>query len=283
MRKNLIHAISIIAMAATMSSCNKDNEAPEVSKYITIDAGVGSLTRATSTAFETNDKVSIYAWTGSNTAVQTPLVVDNALNTYDGTKWTAVPQMLWKDNTTAHYFLGVYPTKAITDFTADTYATTPDLLVATVLDEGRKATAGIVPMMFDHVMAKLTVNLTFRSEFGTTLPTVESVTVNAQPGAVVNYLTKTATADGSAVEVAMTVITTNTAYSQVVSPQSINNITINIADQPYVYNNATGFALATGKIQTVNLIVGRDKIELGSMSINDWATGDTIDDGEAKN
>ncbi|MDD3036937.1 fimbrillin family protein [Bacteroides sp.] len=283
MRKNLILAISAIAMAASITSCTNNDTPSEVSEYITIDAGVGSLIRATSTAFEADDAVSIYAWTGSTTAVQTPLVVNNSVNTYDGTKWTAVPQMLWKDQITAHYFIGVYPMKEISDFTADSYATTPDLLVATVLGSGRVATDGIVPMVFDHVMAKLMVNLTFRTEFGATTPTVESVTVNAQPEAVVNYLTKVATADGTATEVAMTATTANTAYSQIVSPQSIHKITINIGGKAYVYNNTAGFALAGGKIQTVNLIVGRDEITLGSVTINDWGTGETIDDGEAMN
>lgn len=272
----------ILLAATTITGCNKADDPQEVSKYITINAGVGALTRATATEFVEDDQVSIYAWVGSNAAVQTPLVVDNSVNTYDGTKWTASTQMLWKDNATVHYFIGVHPVKAITNFTADTYATTPDLLVATVLGEGRIATAGIVPLVFDHVMARLDVNLTFRSEFGDN-PTVSSVTVSAQPGAKVNYLTKTATADGAAAEVAMTATTANTTYSQVVATQSIHKITIKIGDKDYVYNNTAGFALAVGKIQTINLIVGRDKIELGSVSINDWTTGETINGGEATN
>ena len=277
--------VLLTLLAATaMTGCNKADDPQEVSKLITINAGVGTLTRATATAFVKDDQVSIYAWTGSNTTVQTPLVVDNSVNTYDGTNWTASPQMLWKDNTSAHYFIGVHPVKAITDFTADAYATTPDLLVATVLGSGQKATDadGEVAMTFDHVMARLDVNLTFRTEFGNN-PAVSSVTVNAQPGAKVNYLTKTATADGAAAEVAMMMTTANIAYSQVVATQGINKITIKIGDKDYVYNNTAGFALLAGKIQTVNLIVGRDKIELGSVTINDWATGETINGGEALN
>ena len=275
--------ITIAAMAAViaLTSCNKDESNTVPSKYITINAGVGTLTRATATAFEIGDKISVYSWTGSNTAVQTPLAVDNSINTYDGAKWTAAPQMLWKDNTTVHYFLSVYPQKAITNFTADNYVTTPDLLVATVLGEGRTAIDGIVPLMFDHVMAKLVVNLTFRDEFGGT-PAVESVTVDAKPGATVNYLTKIATADGTGASVDLGATTANITYEGVVSPQTVNVIQIKIAGKTYTYNNATGFALVDGKIQTVNLIVGRDAITLGSVAVNDWTTGDIINGGEAQ-
>ena len=282
MKKNLLLAISVIAITVTMISCNKDNNSHEVSKYITIDAGVSSLTRATATAFQKDDQVSIYAWTGSTSVVQTPLVIDNIVNTYDGSGWIPSQQMLWKDEVTSHYFIGVYPPKAITDFTADYYITLPDVLVATVLGEGRKATdaGGVVPMIFDHITARLDVNLTFRSEFGGT-PTVQYITTFAQPGAMVNYLTKTTTVSGEVIEKDLMPTAVNTAYSQFFAPQTVNTINITIGNTKYVYNNPAGIALVAGKIQTVNLIVGRDKIELGSVTINDWGTGETINGGEA--
>ena len=280
----MILAISVIAMSTTMSSCNKDNNAQEAAKYITINAGLSSLTRATATAFERDDQVSIYAWTGSNSAVQTPLVVDNTVNTYDSSGWIPSQQMLWKDEVTPHYFIGVYPPKAINDFTSTHYITVPDVLVATVLGEGRKATdaGGVVPMVFDHIMARLDVNLTFRSEFGGT-PSIQYITTCAQPEAMVNYLTKTATVSGEVAEMDLMPTAVNTAYSQIFAPQTVNTINIMIGNTQYVYNNPAGIALVAGKIQTVNLIVGRDKVELGSVTINNWGTGETINGGEALN
>lgn len=274
--------IVIAALAAMAFTACKQDENPEVSKYITIDASVGELTsRATSAAFENGDKISVYAWTGSNTAVQTPLVVDNSINTYDGTQWTAAPQMLWKDPAATHYFIGVYPSKAITNFTADSYTTPTDVLVATVLGEGRNATQGAVPMMFDHVMAKLVVNLTFRNQFGGT-PIVESVTTEGKLGATVNYLTKTATADGTAISIALNAVTANTSYQGTLAPQTVTTVQIKIDGTIYTYTHPTPFALLAGKIQTLNLIVGRDKIDLGSIAVNDWTTGETIEGGEAQ-
>ena len=281
------YPLSILLLVTALTACNHDNnenDVPQAAKFITIDAAVGAQTRATATAFEPGDRVSIYAWTGSPDAVPAQRVADNAVNTLDadGTRWTATTQMLWKDATTPHYFLGIYPSKAVTDFTADTYTEATDLLVATALGEGRKATDGngLVPLMFHHVMARLDVNLTFRTQFGGT-PTVQSVTVEALPGAVVNYLTKTATAAGTAGSVAMTATAAPTAYTRTLAPQSIRTVTITIGGKAYVYTHPTDFTLVAGKIQTMNLFVGRDAITLGSVSVEDWTTGTDIPGEEA--
>ena len=41
-------------------------------------------------------------------------------------------------------------------------------------------------------------------------------------------------------------------------------------------------ALVSGKYTTVNLIVGRNEITLGSVSINNWLEGTNISGGEAQ-
>ncbi len=280
--KARILTVAAIAAVVALSSCNKENSnTPEPSKFITIDAGLGTPTRATAEAFEKDDKISIYAWTGDNSSVPTDLVVNNSINTYDGTKWIAEPQMLWRDAATAHYFIGIHPTKAITDFTADSYTTPSDILVATILGDGRNAASGIVPLIFDHIMARLDVNLTFRSQFEGT-PTVTSVSVDAKAESTVNYITKTATAAGTVADIALKATTANTAYSITVAPQSASVIKIVIDGKTYTYTHSSTFTLEKGKIQTVNLIVGRDAITLGSVTINDWATGSVIEGGEAQ-
>ena len=220
------------------------------------------------------------------------MVVNNSINTYDGTKWSASPQMLWKDMTSAHYFVGVYPNKAITDFAADAYtldATNQeqsDLLVAVNAgtdNAGFTATNNAVPLQFDHVMSKLIVNLSFRNQWATT-PTVASVTTgNLKSKAIVNYLTKSAFAtDEEAATIVLPVAIANTKYHSIMVPQAGDNatITIKIGEKNYIYTGTV--KLEGGKYTTVNLIVGRDGITLGSVSINDWGAGTTINGGEAQ-
>ncbi len=290
----------LTAMAATfvLASCSNDeNGGVETAEYITVNTSIGSLSRTTTTngtqSFAKDDQISVYAWTGSSDVVNTDgMVVNNSINTYDGTKWIASPQMLWKDMITPHYFLGVYPNKAITDFVADTYTLDvtkqeqSDLLVAVnrgADNAGFIATNTAVPLQFDHVMAKLIVNLTFRNQWATT-PTVTNVTTsNLKDKATVNYLTKTATVTAEeATNIELQAATANTTYQSIMVPQAGENvtITIRIGEKNYIYTGTV--KLESGKYTTVNLIVGRDEITLGSVSINDWGAGTTINGGEAQ-
>lgn len=293
--------ILFVATAACLAlgACNSEkaeNQA-EPSKYITVDASMASATRATATAFENGDKISIYAWTGSATTVQTPLVVNNAVNTYNTTdsKWTPAVMMLWKDMVSTHYFLGVYPNRAITNFSADPFTlgtdqTANDLLVATELTGRVATTSGIVPLTFNHIMSKLNVNLKFRDEFGTTTPTVQSVTIPCMGGATIDYLAtakatarKIATTDNDIVTIpalATPVTGYKLSYSGIMVPQTITKVVVTIGTKTYTYTDA-GIQLKQGESKTVNLIVGRDQIVLGSVTINDWTTGATLPDGEA--
>ncbi len=45
----------------------------------------------------------------------------------------------------------------------------------------------------------------------------------------------------------------------------------------------TDIKLEGGKYTVVNLIVGRDEITLGNVSIADWGEGENINGGEARN
>lgn len=150
---------------------------------------------------------------------------------------------------------------------------------------GLKASGNPVPLTFDHVMAKLIVNLNFRGQWGGT-PEVTSVkAVSVAASATEDYLSKTLTgtdrqditlpgstpADGYAL-----------GYASVMIPQTgFNTISVAIAGQNYTYTHPTDIPLVRGEYTTVNLIVGRNSIELGSVTVNDWKEGETIGDGEA--
>ena len=292
MKKNNIYlAMALLALAA----CNKEIATTEAGD-ITIDASIGAMTKVSydgaSTSFTAGDQITVYAWMGSAAAVPDTRVVDGVRNTLgtDG-KWTPATQMRWKTVTDAHYFLGVYPAKDITNFTADAYTLDPaaytasDLLIATNLS-GVKASGGPVSLNFDHAMAKLNVNLKFRSQWDAT-PAVSSVTVTAKKTATVSYLTKAVTATGGTSEVdipaAASAATGYTlGYSGLQVPQTgVKVVTVTIAGKEYVYESATDIPLESGKYTTLGLIVGKDKLELGSISVADWEAGTTLPDGNA--
>lgn len=291
MRKNYYFAALAAAAMITLGSCNNDSDTKDA-KYITVSTSIDNITRVVTDAdgsqkFANGDQISVYAWTGD--AATTPAadarVVNNAINTLNGATWTAAPQMLWKDMKTPHYFIGVYPKneQAVADLAAMSYQLDvkkqeqSDLLVA-VNTEGKIATTNPVNLSFDHVMAQLTVNLTYRTQFGENA-VVESVkAVEMSDKASVNLLTKVVTAGTDKTDVALPAVTDNSKYSSIVVPQTgFNEIQVVIDGKTFIYKHNTNITLESGKMTTVNLIVGRDEITLGSVNINPWSEGTELD------
>ena len=297
MRKQYL--ISLIALAGMLmlSGCNKEpGIGADYAGQITIQATIGQMTKVAyngnATSFSIGDSISLYGWTGSNTTVSGQRVVDGVSNIFDGSKWIPSTSMCWKNSTTSHYFLGIYPVQAgLTGFTDAPFILNPadytssDLLIATNLT-GVKATDGPVNLTFDHVMAKLNVNLKFRNEVGVN-PVVESVTATSKSTATVNYLTKKVTATGSSSAVVIpqsidTVAGCDLSYSGLQIPQNgVKVITITINGKKYVYESTQDIPLKSGKITNLDLTVGKDIIELGTVSVSDWLSGKDLPGGEA--
>lgn len=291
--KNLLLATTAILLAA----CSTDSDVlpPQDLGQIRVTASVGAMTRVAhsgnSTTFETNDRISVYAWLGADNDMQR-LVVENSINTLggDGT-WTAEPQMLWADNTSDHYFLGIYPERnGATDYDADPYTlefnnqTASDLLVARTT---AKPTGSAVKLEFEHVMAKLVVNLSFRNEW-TIAPEVVSVTAAACTEATVNYLenpVEVTPATGQNL-VVIPFTGTSASFAGIMIPGQSGFRTINVTlenGKVYTYTHSADIDLQPGRYTTVNLVLGRDNIKLDDAGINvsDWENGTSIDGGEA--
>ncbi|WP_304314211.1 fimbrillin family protein [Phocaeicola plebeius] len=293
--KNIIKT-SVTAALLVLTACTNEHEPGNVpAKDIRVDAFIGQTTRVTTdgneSAFEPGDRISVYAWLGADNDMQR-LVVDNSINTLggDGT-WTAEPQMLWADNTSDHYFLGIYPERnGATDYDADPYTldfnnqTASDLLVARTT---AKPTGSAVKLEFEHVMAKLVVNLSFRNEW-TIAPEVVSVTAVACTEATVNYLENpvevTPVTGQNLVVIPFT--GTSASFAGIMIPGQSGFRTINVTlenGKVYTYTHPSGIDLQPGRYTTVNLVLGRDNIKLddAGISVSDWENGTSIDGAEA--
>ena len=290
---------TFMATALALGACSSDNSEPEPAKYISISTEIEGMSRVASDSdgnqsFEDGDVISVYAWTGTNkegeivAPAKDERVVNNSLNTLSGNSWEAEPPMLWRDMQEKHYFIGVYPAieqgKGLDDdLTKYAYTLNPadeeasDLLVA-VQTDGILAGYGSVPLAFTHTMAKVNVNLTYRNQWGVDengqnkVPTVTSVQLaNAANQATVNLLTKDVIPAESRNNQAIPVVTENTQYSSIVIPQSgVNQVTIVIDGKNYVYTHSTDIKFESGKVTTINLIVGRDEIKLSGVTVTPW-------------
>lgn len=285
-----LRTIALAMLAATLTACSNDDNGGKAPKYINIDAQLSQPTKTTIAAdgtmsFTSGDAISVYAWTGSASTLPTTadgFVVAGNTNTFNGSTWTASPQMLWKDLTSPHFFIATYPQRDITqtNFTLDTSKQSEcDLMVATNLGTDSKgiiATETAIPLAFDHLMAKLQVNLQFRNQWGESGPTSVAVSINSKSSATIDYLAKSVTPTGDASyinlpSVAAAVEGYAKSYESIVIPVSdLKNIKIAIDGHDYIYTHDTAIQLQGGKTTIVNLMVGRNEITLGSMSIKGW-------------
>ena len=284
---------ALLAAGVLLAGCAKEKGGtePAARSAITIEASIGTPTKVTyngdAAAFEDGDQISLYAWMGSAEAVPEKKIVNGVVNTFNGTAWTPATQMLWSPVKENHYFLGVYPARSITNFTADAYTLGADLMIATELNGiPFQENAAPVALTFTHAMARLDVNLKFRNQWAE-LPTVTSVAATAKNQFAVNYLTKAVTASGTAAQVPVQALATaasghDKSFSGMQVPQDgVTIVTVVIGGQSFIFTAAEPIALESGKITTLNLFVGKDKIELGSVSVAPWIENAPIAGGEA--
>jgi len=293
MKKNILLYMAAVA-GLVLAGCNK-TEVPEAGSLdMTVKASIGNLTKVTTTGVETTfdkgDSLSLYAWVGGADKVADKLVVNGVVNKFDGKSWIPETQMLWKNVHDNHYFIGISPAHKVVDFEADEFVLNPaeyaanDLLLATRLD-GIKAGSGPVELVFSHALAKLNVNLKFRSQWAAT-PEVTSVATTAMDCYKVNYLTKEVTAYGDNAQVQLQALTTTPetyalSFSGLQVPQNgVTVITVVIGGKNFIYEAAEPIDLRSGKVTTLGLIVGREELTLDEISVEDWDKGSEITDLE---
>ncbi len=296
----------LMAVAA-LTACNNDGDFPQVNTTdeIRVTATIGQMPRVATEGmashFENGDQIMVYGWTGDKTTVPAnpPIASENTLSIVNDVEtWNAQPLMLWQSQTAAHYFIGIYPVRPVANFSADAYVLDEtmqeeaDLLVAVSDDQGIVANNRGVDLTFKHVMAKININMNFRNQFGEEVPAPSEVKLYCGKEAAVNYLLQTVTADAYVFDatkyIAMpeqgTPVTGfDKSYSSIVVPQTgVNMVDIVINGTTYRYEGVEDIPFTTGKVTTLNLNVGKDKITLAGVTVGDWQDGETIGDGEAE-
>ena len=295
------------AAGLMLAGCNKGHDIAS-SRSITVTASIGTMTKVAydgdKSAFEAGDSLTLFAWLGDKTAIPEELVVDNVVNTLgkDGL-WQPKLQMLWDDMTSLHYFMAVAPAREVKSFTEDPYTLDSaaekyqesDLLIA-INDAGLKATDNPVGLSFEHAMAMLNVNLKFHNQWTEGNPPsqkeitealIESVEAAAKDHATIDYIQKAVTATGEWAQVSMNKVE-NASWTTLMIPQEgFRTLTISLSGNSewlggngtYVFTHSADIPLVSGKVTTVNLLIGRDQITLAKdgISIVDWAEEATID------
>ena len=285
MRQKMLRA-GLLSFALFFSCCCSDDH--DDAKYINIEAAIGSISPA-SVSFTTGDKMTLYAWTGSTDAASASIVVDGVECTYGSdSRWTAASPVVWSDTDAPHYFIAFSPAHRVSNFTADPYTLNPsdqrasDLLVARNLT-GVMPSDNPVPLLFGHAMSRLDVNLQFRNQWAT-VPTVSSVTAKAANSCTIDYLAETYNV-GAQTDIALPATATAEGYAlsyrSIMVPQKFRSLTITVNGMPLTYTHNSDIPLTAGKFATLNLFVGRESIDLGAVSIDDWVAGAVVEGGSS--
>lgn len=281
----------IVAAALVVVGCQKGDgsggvEESTPSPYITVRADVTSTRSVSKSDFVADDKVSVWAWTEDGRTV-----VDGVTNGYDGSVWSPDTPMLWWDLTSKHNFLATYPTQEVADFTAHRYtlvgngAAEDDLLVAVNRDGLSGNDEKTVDLSFKHMMSKVTISVSYRTQFETT-PVVESVTITAGSEATIDLQNQTTLLSSDATLGEFQILETKASFDfeGVIVPQDIQYISIKLAgyEEPSVYNHGGVFTLEQGSNHAISLIMGKDKVELAEdLQVIPWDEDNVLDGGDA--
>ena len=314
MKKTLFSLLAIALAATACNNDGIEYTAKDIRVKTTILGSLTRTGTAEGggTVFLDGDQIIFYAWDGTPSENNEPWIKDVVLTKGASDVWTPSTKIYWKTAKTRHSFIGVYPVGAIDntqglenqtysfikDTRTDSYSEfTEDLLRAYItgqlMDESNNYS---ITLPFSHAFAMLRVNMNFRNQWEQT-PEVESVEANLANTASIDYytgeVTPSTTTRGRLLHETTAANDFKKSFFIVAAPndKGFNKIVITIDGKTFTYNyNPSSLAnssvddaadnqsitLKQGYITTINLVVGRNNINL-DFSGTEGASGITID------
>ena len=275
--------IALAALTLSFAACEQEDINPAVQgdpDAVKINATIGALqTRVAygengATTFTNGDAIKVVNLmrTSKNEATYT---------TTDGTNWTTTDAMVW-NSSSKNKFQAWYP---VADYSSyDTFTIPTDQSDATKLASADWMTAsteeidkpgnGVLDLNFQHRLAKVTVNLTFSSQYPEGCQHVSDFTfyTNEETQQAITPLANS-----------------ETSYTAILRPGEYADesyfifLVMDDIDEHYVLGKTTTAAinLEAGKHYTFTLKVGKDVVSIDDVTVADWNEED-IDGGVAE-
>ena len=275
--------IALAALTLSFAACEQEDINPAVQgdpDAVKINATIGALqTRVAygengATTFTNGDAIKVVNLmrTSKNEATYT---------TTDGTNWTTTDAMVW-NSSSKNKFQAWYP---VADYSSyDTFTIPTDQSDATKLasadwmtastEEIDKPRNGVLDLNFQHRLAKVTVNLTFSSQYPEGCQHVSDFTfyTNEETQQAITPLANS-----------------ETSYTAILRPGEYADesyfifLVMDDIDEHYVLGKTTTSAinLEAGKHYTFTLKVGKDVVSIDEVTVADWNEED-IDGGVAE-
>lgn len=276
--------IALAALTLSFAACEQEDFNPAVQgdlDAVKINATIGNM--QTRVAYSGDNGVTNFV-NGDAIKVENLMRTSKNEATYtttDGTNWTTTDAMVW-NSSSKNKFQAWYPVAEYSSYDAFTIPT--DQSDATKLASADWMTAstgeidkpgnGVLDLSFQHRLAKVTVNLTFSSQYPEGFQHVSDF----------KFLTNEETPQ------AITALANSeTSYTAILRPgeyadeSSFIYLMMDDFDEHYVLGKTTTSAinLEAGKHYTFTLKVGKDVVSIDDVTVADWNEED-IDGGVAE-
>lgn len=285
--KKMMLAMASGVIAVSCSNTDEKVYPVEDVESVSFTAAMKTLSRATETEFEENDKISVYAVQeneSGNTVLQSSgNYADNVHYTYVNGKFTNEKGIVRPTEFGVRYF-AIYPSVAVTGVPSFKFSVKTNQNVAgqytlsdlctTVSDV---TSAKEVDLIFSHRLSHVIVNLEGEA-LGTANATVRLNDVNT--GCEVNLNNNTFVGYESRGTIYCADNGTN-SYKAIIVPQTIEEgspfLTVTLNDKEYVLKAASDLLFASGKQQVFNLVIKNDEIVSYTGSILPWGETERIE------
>ena len=276
--------IALAALTLSFAACEQEDINPAVQgdpDAVKINATIGAL--QTRVAYSGDNGVTNFV---NGDAIKVVNLMRTSKNeatytTTDGTNWNTTDAMVW-NSSSKNKFQAWYPVAEYSSYDAFTIPT--DQSDATKLASADWMTAstgeidkpgnGVLDLSFQHRLAKVTVNLTFGSQYpeGNQLVSDFKFLTNEETPQVITALANS-----------------ETSYTAILRPgeyadeSSFIYLMMDNIDEHYVLGKTTTSAinLEAGKHYTFTLKVGKDVVSIDDVTVADWNEED-IDGGVAE-
>ncbi len=313
MKQNRFNILAAGAMliAGILTSCSKDDA------NVLIDGQNGNypadgMVRITTTLDEaqpvsraattyTGKDLSLSVFYGQNKYTRINVRWNNNNGTWAQDLTADADPMLWKNATTPVNIIAYAPYVAnVTNLAAMPFSVQADQSVEGALvasDLVGYYQTGFVPgsslstlnafnIAFTHCLSKLTVNLTYGNQYPEgARPTVEKLEVtNVKSQVTYNAATFSTSLEGDPGNLKAAMVKAD-SYEAIVVPQPIAAATklvlITLSDGTKLsYTTPAEQIFSANKHYTLNLRIGKDKLEVVSVTVENWQTGEPIADGD---
>lgn len=222
--------------------------------------------------------------------------------TYNGTRWKSDNYMRWQNidkdgnGNPYHHFLAYYPASIASpndDLSKIEIELTGDMEKDDILraEWSGKKTNNTVNLMFDHLLSRFDVHLTFGNQY----ENVTDIVVKAElvQTGTLNLMDGTVAPGLATGEQTLTSLDEVNRYDWSASTITIPNtydgdlkLTIsfkaNGEQKELTYTHTNPIQFESGERTTLILAVGNDVVEIADVTVSDWADGGTINAGEAE-